>query len=215
MARAERESEKVLLEEDRAIRLYVSGKIAEVQLDHQREFITERLESARRNLNDWRARESAQAGQMEMAERVLEWAELMGDGLDDLPEDKRREVLRLLLEEVTINREYNLTFTLAIPSEDLESIAPPVSGNRNRPPLDERNSRVPGARHGEVVRPAGVEITLGRRPDECALVRPQTSTVPSVEVRSPSQQGLARESRLRTHRLRRRLSLKSGTVRYV
>ncbi len=129
---AEKELEKVQLEEDRAIRLYVSGKITEAQLDHQRKFITERLESARRKLDDCRARESAQAGQVELAERVLQWAEMMGDGLDDLPQEQRREVLRLLLDEVTINRENHLTFTLAIPSEDLESIAPPVSGSRCR-----------------------------------------------------------------------------------
>ena len=54
----------------------------------------------------------------------------MGDGLDDLSQEQRREVLRLLLEEVTINRENNLNFTLAIPSEDLESIEPPVSDFR-------------------------------------------------------------------------------------
>ena len=132
VAGAERELEKVQLEEDRAIRLYVSGKITEAQLDHQRKFITERLESARRKLNDYRARESAQAGRMELAERVLEWAERIGDGLDDLPQEQRREVLRLLLEEVTINRENNLTFTLAILAEDLESIAPPVSDFRYR-----------------------------------------------------------------------------------
>ncbi|MDE2683216.1 MAG: recombinase family protein [Chloroflexota bacterium] len=129
---AEKELEKVQIEEDRAIRLYVSGKITEAQLDHQRKFITERLESARRKLDDCQTRESAQAGQMELAERVMEWAELMGDGLDDLPQEKRREVLRLLLDEVTINRENHLTFTLAIPTEDLESIAPPVSNSPSR-----------------------------------------------------------------------------------
>ena len=123
---AEREVEKVQLEEDRAIRLFVSGKITEAQLDHQRKFITERLESARRKLDDYRTRESAQAGRTELAHRVLEWAERIGDGLDDLPQEQRREVLRLLLEEVTINRENTLNFTLAIPSENLASIAPPV-----------------------------------------------------------------------------------------
>ena len=37
------------MEEDRAVRLFVSGKITEAQLDLQRKFITERLESARRS----------------------------------------------------------------------------------------------------------------------------------------------------------------------
>ena len=46
------------MEEDRAIRLFVSGKITEAQLDHQRRFITERLESARARLDDYRAREA-------------------------------------------------------------------------------------------------------------------------------------------------------------
>ena len=35
------------MEEDRAIRLYVSGKITGEQLDLQRKFVTERLESLR------------------------------------------------------------------------------------------------------------------------------------------------------------------------
>ncbi len=127
-ARAERELEKVQLEEDRAIRLFVSGKITEAQLDHQRKFITERLESLREKLNDYRARESAQVEQRMLAKRVLEWAERMGDGLDDLlPDDKRQEVLRLLLDEVTIDRENNVNLTLAIPTEDLVPIEPPVS----------------------------------------------------------------------------------------
>ena len=46
---------KVQVEEERAIRLYVSGKITEDQLDQQRRFITERLEAARAALNDLRA----------------------------------------------------------------------------------------------------------------------------------------------------------------
>ena len=130
--RAERELEKVQLEEDRAIRLYVAGKITEAQLDHQRKFITERLESQREKLNDYRARESAQVEQRMLAERVVEWAERIGDGLDDLPDDKRREVLRLLLDEVTIDRENNVNLTLAIPTEDLVPIEPPVSDSRCR-----------------------------------------------------------------------------------
>ena len=46
-ARTERELEGVQAEEDRAIRLYVSGKITERQLDHQRRLIGERLERLR------------------------------------------------------------------------------------------------------------------------------------------------------------------------
>ena len=47
IASTERELQRVQLEEDRAIRLYVSGKITEEQLDRQRKFITERLEAVK------------------------------------------------------------------------------------------------------------------------------------------------------------------------
>ena len=56
IAKTERDLQKVQMEEDRAIRLYVSGKITEAQLDHQRRFITERLETLREKLNGYRAR---------------------------------------------------------------------------------------------------------------------------------------------------------------
>ena len=59
IARAERELQKVQFEEDRAIRLYVSEKITEEQLDRQRKFITERLETLRARLADYRSKEAA------------------------------------------------------------------------------------------------------------------------------------------------------------
>ena len=55
IAQAERELGKVQKEEDRAIGLYVSGKITEEQLDNQRRLIHERLEAARASLDDHRA----------------------------------------------------------------------------------------------------------------------------------------------------------------
>ena len=55
IADAERDLNKVQLEEDRAIRLYVSCKVTEDQLDHQRRFITERLETLRDKLDEYRA----------------------------------------------------------------------------------------------------------------------------------------------------------------
>ena len=58
IAGTERDLRNVQLEEDRAIRLYVSGKVTEDQLDHQRRFITERLETLRHRLDEYRAQES-------------------------------------------------------------------------------------------------------------------------------------------------------------
>ena len=60
-AEAERDLQKVQMEEDRAIRLYVSGKITEDQLDRQRRFITERLETLRARLDEHRSQQTALA----------------------------------------------------------------------------------------------------------------------------------------------------------
>ena len=126
IARTERELGGVQLEEDRAIRLYVSGKITEDQLDHQRRFIGERLERLRARRDEYRARESAQAGRRVALEGVVEWARSVGAGLDGLTGEERREVLDLLLEAATIDGENRVTLTLGIPTDgELVSIAEP------------------------------------------------------------------------------------------
>ena len=122
IARTERDLQKVQLEEDRAIRLYVSGKITEKQLDHQRRFITERLEALRKVLDDHRARESAEAEKRMVMEHVVEWARQAGDRLDSLSDEGRREALRLLLDGVTIDKHNNINLTLAVQTEDVVSI---------------------------------------------------------------------------------------------
>ena len=115
VARAERELRSVQMEEDRAIRLFVSGKITEDHLDLQRKFITERLESLRAKLDDDRAREASGAEKRALVEAVLAWAREVGDGLDELAPEQRREVLQLVVEQVMIDRDNNMDVTLAIP----------------------------------------------------------------------------------------------------
>ena len=121
IAGAERDLQKVQVEEERAIRLYVSGKITEDQLDQQRRFITERLEAARAALNDLRARESMASEKRLLMENLIEWAGRFGHGLDDLPQEKRRDVLRLLVDQVLIDHNNNVSITLGIPTEHLTS----------------------------------------------------------------------------------------------
>ena len=123
IAKAERDLQKVQMEEDRAIRLFVSGKITEKQLDHQRRFITERLETLRNLLDGHRAREMEHADKRALAEHIFEWARRAGDKLDSLSDKGRREVLELLLDGATIDRNNNVNLTLAIPTEDVVSIA--------------------------------------------------------------------------------------------
>ena len=104
IAKGERDLQKVQLEEDRAIRLFVSGKITEKQLDHQRRFITERLETIQAKLEGHRAREMEHADKRALAEHIFEWARRAGDKLDSLSDKGRREVLELLLDGATIDR---------------------------------------------------------------------------------------------------------------
>ncbi len=122
IARAERDLQKVQIEEERAIRLYVSGKIKEDQLDQQRKFILERLETAREKLDDLRARESMASEKRGLMENLVQWAGKFGKGLDDLPDEKRRDVLRLLVDQVLVDRNNNVSITLGIPTEDFVSI---------------------------------------------------------------------------------------------
>ena len=117
-ARTERELAGVQAEEDRAIRLYVSGKISEQQLDHQRRFIGERLERLRARLDEHRARASAQAGRRSGSGGRWRSGRAAPAGPRRLPESERREVLDLLLEEATIDGENNVTLTLAIPADE-------------------------------------------------------------------------------------------------
>ena len=118
IAQAERDLRSIQMEEDRAIRLFVSGKITEPQLDHQRRFITERLESARAKLDDSRAQEASGAEKRRLMEAVLAWAREVGQGLDELTPEQRREILQMIVEQIVIDRDNNVDITLAIPIDE-------------------------------------------------------------------------------------------------
>ena len=132
IALAERDLQNVQMEEDRAIRLYVSGKITEDQLDHQRKFITERLEMVCAKLAGYRSQQTALAEKRSLMENFVAWADKMGDRLDDLTDEGRRKVLQFLLDGATIDSGYNVRITLAVPVDDFVSIEPPVSDSRCR-----------------------------------------------------------------------------------
>ena len=138
ITQAERDLRSVQMEEDRAIRLFVSGKITEEQLDLQRKFITERLESLRAKLDDYRAREASGAEKRALMEAVLAWAGEVGEGLDELAPEQRRDVLQLVVEQVMIDRDNNMNVTLAIPVDD--SVAVASSSSRFAPTSSPRGA---------------------------------------------------------------------------
>ena len=123
IAQAQRELRSIQMEEDRAIRLFVSAKITEAQLDLQRKFITERLESARAKLDDYLARESSGAEKRRLMETVLAWARNVGQGIDELTDEERKEILQIIVEKVVIDSENNVDITLIIPIDD-DSLSP-------------------------------------------------------------------------------------------
>ena len=118
IAQAERDLRSIQMEEDRAIRLFVSGKITEAQLDLQRRFITERLESARAKLDDYLVQETSGAEKRRLMEEVLAWAREFGQGLDEVTPEERHDYLQMLVEEVIIDRDNNVDITLALPIDD-------------------------------------------------------------------------------------------------
>ena len=118
IAKAEQDLWSIQMEEDRAIRLFVSAKITEAQLDLQRKFITERLESARARLEDYRAREASGAEKRRLMQAILDWARYVGPGMDKLTGDERKEILQMVVEEVVIDRDNKVDITLALPIDD-------------------------------------------------------------------------------------------------
>ena len=118
IAQAERDLRSIQMEEDRAIRLFVSEKITEAQLDLQRRFITERLESARAKLDDYLVQETSGAEKRRLMEEVLTWAREFGQGLDEVTPEERHDYLQMLVEEVIIDRDNNVDITLALPIDD-------------------------------------------------------------------------------------------------
>ncbi len=122
LARAEKDLKKVQVEDSRAVGLYVSGKITERELDHQRKFINERMETAHARAEDYRAQASMKAEKKALAGNIVRWVEKIGEGIDNLPPEDLREVLRLVVDKIVIDRDNHVTITMGIPTDGLMSI---------------------------------------------------------------------------------------------
>ena len=132
VARAETDLRDVQSEEERLIRLYVSGKIDEDQLDLQRQFVTERLRHCRERVEKYHAREAAGKAKRVRAEDIARWAKTIGESLDSLSFEDRQDVLRFLLDSVSIDGDNKVSITLAIPIQDFVGIDQPTTSWRDR-----------------------------------------------------------------------------------
>ena len=146
VALAERDLRTTQTREERAITLFVSGKITEAQFDNQRKFITERLENVRAKLDDYRAWAASDAEKLRLKEAVFAWARDVGQGLDELTPEERKEFLQTVVEEVIVYRNDNVDITLAIPidsksyAEDSVSVQTLGSIQTQEPSFDGHNS---------------------------------------------------------------------------
>ena len=107
-AKTERDLRAVQIEEERLVRLYVTGKITEKMLDLQRKCITERMEHLRAKVDDFRARVATEVSRERMAESVQAWTNTVGQGLGRMSAEEQRAVLQEVVDEVTVDREKQL-----------------------------------------------------------------------------------------------------------
>ena len=114
IAAAESNLAKMVAEEDRIIRLYAMGKLTEPQLERQRRFITDRMESARLVLDDLRKQRAAAIDRVELADSVRAWVTRILEGLDELDDEGRRDLLRLILDGATIDEDGCIRMTVVL-----------------------------------------------------------------------------------------------------
>ena len=73
-------------------------------------------------MDDYRARQASGAKKQELTEAVLAGARGVGESLDELSPEQRKEILQMVVDEVMVDRDNNLDITLAIPIDD-DSVA--------------------------------------------------------------------------------------------
>ena len=56
-----------------------------------------------------------------LLENIVAWADKVGGRLDEVPFEQRRDILKLLLDQVVIDGNNNVRFTLGIPTEGFVS----------------------------------------------------------------------------------------------
>ena len=136
--------------DDRLIRLYVAGKISEAQLDRQRKFITGRVKGLRDKLDEYRLHREKAIEAQDLEGRVSQWSEAVRAGLDALSPEERREVMLLVLDQVTIDGDDRVDITLSIPTQELEAIEKPGSCPGHPGPAFRPNLDIAATRTGHV-----------------------------------------------------------------
>jgi len=139
-------------------------------------------------VDDYRARQASGAKKQELTEAVLAWARDVGESLDELGPEQRKEVLRMVVDEVTVDRENNLDITRAIlMDDDSVSIASQPS-----PRGGEAGGRPQGARlHGRssAVVAGCAKVSVGGRGKTAPPTRPRRAPSVSARAGAPPPRG--------------------------
>ncbi len=104
-------------EDERAVSLFVTGRIDQDQLDRQRGVIAAKLQHRTKRLEDLQGREATAQNRVCQSEDIGLWAKKVSQGLEKLSFGQRKEILEQLVEGATIDGDNKVTITLAIPAD--------------------------------------------------------------------------------------------------
>ena len=116
---AKTDLQRIESEEDRLIRLLVSGKITEPQFDRQRKFIVKRLETARGFVASARGRLETIEKAADLEDAVKAWTDQLKLGVELLTGAERQQLLRLMVHRVTVSADADINLVLAVSVDSL------------------------------------------------------------------------------------------------
>ncbi len=128
ISQAERDLRSIQTREERAMTLFVSGRI------------TKRLENVRSKLDDYRAWTASGTEKLRLKEAVFAWARDVGQGLDELTPEQRKEFLQMVVEEIIVHSNDKVDVALAIPIGNEPTKDDPVAGTPESSPGVRHNS---------------------------------------------------------------------------
>jgi hypothetical protein len=109
---AKRELAAVREERRRFLYLFARGTIDEHELDGLMKTVTERLEARHDYLDGLRKRQDDRTAAQELRDGLIPWLETVRVGLDAVTEAEKREILKLIVEDGTVDGNNHIRLSL-------------------------------------------------------------------------------------------------------
>lgn len=121
---AEKALQRVEAEDDRLLRLYVSGRIDEAAMDRQRRYIDERRDAAAALVDHLKAQMRDIAHSTEAAEAMTDLVDRVAGTLDSMDTEQRIGLLRQVVEGITLDEDNAATIrvTVRLPESTSDSL---------------------------------------------------------------------------------------------